>query len=180
MSNVIPVTRTKLQIPRRRSEILSRPRLLDLIDELLDYRLIIVAAPAGYGKTSLLVDYAEKHLYPFCWYSLDAHDKDDPRRFFAHFISAIAENENFKNFGKTSLAALEGMSQDAINLDMLISLVINDIYENITEHFVLVLDDYHLVEEQKDVRYFINRFIQDVGENCHLILASRSCSTSRI
>ncbi|MBE0698466.1 MAG: hypothetical protein IH586_16235, partial [Anaerolineaceae bacterium] len=173
MSAVIPVTRTKLKVPRRRSEILSRPRLLELLDELLDYRLIILAAPAGYGKTSLLVDYAEKHLYPFCWYSLDAHDKEDPRRFFAHFISAIGENGKFKNFGKTSLSALESMSQDNINLDGLISLVINDIYENITEHFVLVLDDYHLVEEQKDIRYFINRFIQDVGENCHLILASR-------
>jgi ATP/maltotriose-dependent transcriptional regulator MalT len=65
------------------------------------------------------------------------------------------------------------MSQDALNLDALISLVINDIYENITEHFVLVLDDYHLVEDQKDIRYFINRFIQDVSENVHLILASR-------
>lgn len=173
MSTVIPVTRTKLRVPRRRAEILSRPRLLELLDELLDYRLVIVAAPAGYGKTSLLVDYAEKHLYPFCWYALDAHDKDDPRRFFAHFISAISENEKFRNFGKSSLAALESMSQDNLNLDALISLVINDIYENITEHFVLVLDDYHLVEEQKDIRYFINRFIQDVGENCHLILASR-------
>lgn len=174
MANFIPVTRTKITVPRRRAEILSRTRLLELLDELLDNRLIIVAAPAGYGKTSLLVDFAHSTQWPFCWYALDTLDQD-PQRFIAHFISAL--QLRFPAFGKSCMAALESMSQDQLDLDVLVSLIVNDAYENITEHFILVLDDFHLVENSREVVYFVNRFIQDVDENCHLVLASRTLLT---
>lgn len=167
----LPITRTKIILPRRRPELLARPRLLSLLDELLDYRLVIIAAPAGYGKTSLLVDFAHSTQYPVCWYSLDNLDQD-PQRFIAHFISAIAQR--FPQFGKNSMAALQGMGQDRLDPDVLASLIINDAYENITEHFVLVLDDFHLVEDSQPVVNFVNRFIQDVDENCHLVMTSRS------
>lgn len=174
MAEFIPVTRTKVVVPRRRAELLSRTRLLELLDELLDNRLLIIAAPAGYGKTSLLVDFAYASPWPFCWYALDSLDQD-PQRFIAHFIAAI--NLRFPNFGKTCMAALHSMSQDTLDLDVLVSLVVNDAYENITEHFIMVVDDFHLVENSRQVVYFVNRFVQDVDENCHLILASRSLLT---
>ncbi|HEX9018702.1 MAG TPA: BTAD domain-containing putative transcriptional regulator [Anaerolineaceae bacterium] len=174
MVDFIPVTRTKIIVPRRRAELLSRTRLLTLLEELLDNRLIIVAAPAGYGKTSLLVDFATSSQWPFCWYALDNLDQD-PQRFIAHFISAMSLR--FPQFGKTCMAALQGMSQDHLDLDTLVALIVNDAYENITEHFVMVLDDFHLVENSRSVIYFINRFIQDVDENCHLVLASRALLT---
>ncbi len=174
MGDFITITRTKIIVPRRRAELLTRPRLLGLLDELLDNRLIIVAAPAGYGKTSLLVDFAQATQWPVCWYSLDGLDQE-PQRFIAHFISAI--NQRFPAFGKSCLAALQSMGQDRLDLDVLVSLIINDVYENITEHFVLVVDDFHLVEKSQLVVSFVNRFLQDVDENCHLILASRSLLT---
>jgi LuxR family transcriptional regulator, maltose regulon positive regulatory protein len=170
MADFIPVTRTKIIVPRRRSDLLSRDRLLGLLDELLDNRLIILAAPAGYGKTSLMVDFAHSTPWPVCWYALDALDQD-PYRFLAHFISALSLR--FPSFGKSCMAALQSMSQDRMDLDLLASLIINDAYENITEHFIMVLDDFHLVETNPQVVHFINRFIQDVDENCHLVLASR-------
>lgn len=166
----IPITRTKLIIPRRRGEILSRPRLLSVLEEAIDDRLIIVAAPAGYGKTSLLVDFVHQTLQPVCWLSLDDLDRD-PQRFIAHFIAGI--QTAFPDFGKNSMPALQGMSQARLNLDALVSLIINDIYETITEHFIFVLDDYHLVEENPDINYFINRFIMSADENCHLVISSR-------
>ena len=174
MGDFIPITRTKIIVPRRRAELLSRSRLLGLLDELLDNRLIIVAAPAGYGKTSLLVDFTQSTQWPVCWYSLDNLDQE-PQRFIAHFVSAL--NQRFPGFGKSCLAALQSMGQDRLDLDVLVSLIINDVYDNITEHFILVVDDFHLVEKSQMVVNFVNRFLQDVDENCHLILASRSLLT---
>lgn len=174
MGDFITITRTKIIVPRRRAELHSRARLLGLLDELLDNRLIIVAAPAGYGKTSLLIDFAHITQWPVCWYSLDNLDQE-PQRFIAHFISAL--NQRFPGFGKSCLAAMQNMGQDRLDMDVLVSLIINDAYENITEHFILVIDDFHLVEKSQAVVNFVNRFLQDVDENCHLILASRSLLT---
>jgi LuxR family transcriptional regulator, maltose regulon positive regulatory protein len=170
MESTLLVTRTRIIVPRRRTEILSRQRLLDELLELMDARLIIVAAPAGYGKTSLLIDFVHHLEWPVCWYALDPLDQD-PLRFVAHFVAAL--NLRFPQFGEASKAMLTMMAQDRLNLDMLISTVINDAYENITEHFALVLDDYHLVDESKLVNQFVSRFIQDSDENCHVIIASR-------
>ena len=167
----IPVTRTKVIIPRERADILHRQRLVDLLVDLLDYKLLIIAAPAGYGKTSLLVDFAHRVQLPVCWYSLDPLDRD-PQRFIAHLIAAIAQR--FPSFGSQSLSMLETASQTDLDMDDLVTALVNDAYENIQEHFILVIDDYHLVNETAEIDYFVSRFIQDVDENLHLILASRS------
>lgn len=169
-----PVIRTKTLIPRRRSEILSRPRLLEILNNVLDLKLLILAAPAGYGKTSLLVDFSHHTQVPVCWYALDSLDSD-PKRFIAHFISAL--RGKFPAFGQMSQAALADLSQDKMNLDPIISTIVNDAYENITEHFIFVLDDYHLVRDSKPIEIFINRIIQECAENCHFIIASRTLLT---
>ena len=166
------VTRTRILVPRRRPELLSRSRLLNsFIEELLDNKLIIVAAPAGYGKTSLLIDLVNQLEWPVCWYALDALDQD-PLRFFAHLIASL--NLRFPKFGEASLTVLQSMAQDRLNLDLIVSTMVNDAYENISEHFIIVLDDYHLINESTPVNQFISRFIQDADENCHLIIASRT------
>jgi len=169
-----PVIRTKTLIPRRRSEILSRPRLLAALDNMLDLKLLIVAAPAGYGKTSLLVDFSHHTQVPVCWYALDPLDSD-PKRFIAHFIAAI--QGKFHAFGQMASAALAELSQDNMNLDPVVSAIVNDAYENISEHFIFVLDDYHLVRDVKPIEVFINRIIQESAENCHYVISSRTLLT---
>jgi LuxR family transcriptional regulator, maltose regulon positive regulatory protein len=174
MESPIPVTLTRTLLPRRRSDLMSRERLLTLLYELLDNKLTIVAAPAGYGKTSLLIDFASHIEYPVCWYAIDSLDRD-PQRFLAYFISAL--HVKFPKFGERSMAALTSAIQGDFNLDHLTTIIINDAYENISEHFVIVLDDYHLVDGSKPVDQFVSRFIQDVDENGHMIIASRTLLT---
>ena len=169
-----PIIRTKTLIPRRRSEILSRSRLLAILDDVLDLKLLILAAPAGYGKTSLLVDFSHHTQAPVCWYALDSLDSD-PKRFVAHFIAAI--QGKFPAFGQMALAALADLSQDRMNLEPVISAIVNDAYEHINEHFIFVLDDYHLVRDSKPIEVFVNRIIQECAENCHFIIASRTLLT---
>jgi LuxR family transcriptional regulator, maltose regulon positive regulatory protein len=168
--NKYSVTRTKIIIPRRRDEILTRKRLLVLLNELLDLKLIIVAAPAGYGKTSLLIDFANHTQWPIVWLSLDTLDQD-PFRFAAHLIAAI--QNRFPSFGENSTSVLNNTPQDKLDLPSLVTTLVNDIYENIPEHFIFMLDDYQLVEESEAVNQLINRFVQNVDENCHLMVSSR-------
>jgi ATP/maltotriose-dependent transcriptional regulator MalT/DNA-binding SARP family transcriptional activator len=170
----IPVTRTKIIVPRRRDDLLTRQRLLDKLYELLDYKLIIITAPAGYGKTSLLVDFANQSELPVCWFALDNLDQD-PQRFIAHTIASI--EQSFPEFGKQSAAALDSTSQTNLDVNQMVTIIVNDAYEHIREHFLLVLDDYHLVNESKKVDQFINRLVHEVNENCHIILASRALLT---
>jgi LuxR family maltose regulon positive regulatory protein len=167
----IPVTRTKIVLPHRRSDLLTRQRLIDLMVELTDYKLIILAAPAGYGKTSMLIDFASQTNMPVCWYALDTLDRE-PLRFITHLIASMAQR--FPNFGIQSFAALETINPSSPDFNQIITTIVNDAYDNIQEHFLLVLDDYHLVNETREIDDIINRFTQDVAENCHLVLSSRS------
>ncbi|HTX93273.1 MAG TPA: tetratricopeptide repeat protein [Anaerolineales bacterium] len=166
----IPLSRTKIIVPTLRPEILHRPRLLEFFDDLLDKKLIIVAAPAGYGKTTLLMDFARQSEMPVCWLSLDPLDKD-PQRFLSYFVAAIAEK--FHKFGKQSKAALRSLTNLEQDTERLLSILVNEIDTQIDEHFALVVDDYQYVDVVPYIRDFFSRFVYLAGENCHVVLASR-------
>ena len=142
MSTDIPVIRTRIIPPRRRGDLLTRNRLIEILSDLLEKKLSIIAAPAGYGKTSLLVDFANSTEYPVCWYTIDVMDRD-LYRFLTYFIASI--QKQFPEFGHHSLASLQNASPENLNIDHLCTNIVNEAYETITEHFIIVLDDYHLV-----------------------------------
>jgi LuxR family transcriptional regulator, maltose regulon positive regulatory protein len=167
----IPISKTKIIVPHRRPELLFRPRLLDGLKGLLVNKLLLLSAPAGYGKTSLLIDLAHNVEMPVCWLSLDPLDRD-PQRFMAYLIASLAER--FPGVGETSrlqLNRLKSIEQDAESL--LITLT-NEIYDQIEDDFLLILDDYHLLDDVPVISALVNRFLELVVENCHIILSSRT------
>ena len=89
MQSDYTVPRTRITIPRRRNDLVARPRLLELIHELSEHKLILVTAPAGYGKTSLLVDFSAQTQLPVCWYSINSLDLE-PQRFIYTLASALS------------------------------------------------------------------------------------------
>ena len=174
MAENLIITQTKIITPQRRKDYLTRPRLLELLSDLFDFRLIIVAAPAGYGKTTLLVDFAHQFDWPVCWLALEPIDQD-LTRFLSHFVCSI--KQKFPDFGSDAIKLLETTPADQINLDFLITTITNDIFEKITEHFIIVLDDYHLLKSSPKIDQFLSDFVQRADENCHVAITSRKLLT---
>jgi ATP/maltotriose-dependent transcriptional regulator MalT/DNA-binding SARP family transcriptional activator len=142
-----------------------------MLDDLLEYRLTLITAPAGYGKTSLLVDLADQVEYPVCWLALDPLDKDF-LRFLNYFVAAI--HQQFSEFGTASRSLINSLGGGDIDQEQVLNAIINDLYDHVQEHFALVLDDFHLIDSNLEINQFINRFVQVMDENCHLVIASRS------
>ncbi len=79
---------TKLYARQARGHLVARARLLERLDEGLGAGLVLVSAPAGFGKTTLLVEWLKDRPHRSCWLSLDAAD-NDPARFLSYVIAAL-------------------------------------------------------------------------------------------
>ena len=171
LAKSIPISKTKIIVPHRRPELLSRPRLLESMKGLLNNKLLLLSAPAGYGKTSLLIDLAQTIEMKVCWLALDPLDRN-PQRFMAYLIASL--NERFPGVGETSrtmLKQLKSIEKDSENL--LVTLT-NELYECVEDDYLLIIDDYHLLDEAPIISFLLNRFLQLVDENCHVLISSRS------
>src|SRR6266550_2044303 len=85
---VTPILATKLYIPRLRPNVVLRPRLLEQLNEGLHRKLTLIAAPAGFGKTTLVSAWVAGCGRATAWLSLDAGD-NDPARFLMHLVAAL-------------------------------------------------------------------------------------------
>ncbi len=162
---------TKVMLPRRRDDILTRQRLLNGLYDMVDYRLALVSAPAGYGKTTLLVDFATDLEHPVCWYALDASDHD-PRVFLERLVMAL--QHRFPSFGPETLRALSASTDLRGGAPGVVRVLVNEIVATIPRWFVLVLDDYHTLGRSPDVDSIISNFIAYQRDQCLTIIASRT------
>jgi LuxR family transcriptional regulator, maltose regulon positive regulatory protein len=131
---------TKLHRPRPRPEYLSRERLVRLLDVAVGRGVALLAAPAGWGKTTLLAEWMAAHPgQATAWLSLDAGD-DDPARFVGHLVAALRTVA--PDVGAASLGSLRAPGAGLV--DVVLPLLVNDLAA-VELDLVLVLDDFQLV-----------------------------------
>jgi LuxR family maltose regulon positive regulatory protein len=165
-----PTLVAKVLLPRRRVDVLTRQRLLDQLYDMVDRKVALVSAPAGYGKTTLLVDFAHDLEHPVCWFALDESDRD-PRVFLEHLILSLTHR--FPTFGKHTLQALTAASDLSHGAPGVVNVLLNEMVETIPRWFVLVLDDYHRLGDAPEVGAILNRYMTNQVDQCLTIIASR-------
>jgi ATP/maltotriose-dependent transcriptional regulator MalT len=157
---------TKLYLPYLPPELVSRPRLVEELEKGLARGLVLVCAPAGFGKTSLLAEWARQGRRPVAWLSLDEGD-NDPARFWRHVIAALDRPR--PGIGER-ISPLLGPSPRSF--EGLVTALINELAAQ-PDQVLLVLDDYHLIDAHQ-VHASLG-FLLDHQPAClHLVLASRA------
>ena len=162
-----PLLRTKLFVPPIRANRVSRPRLIEQINNGLDKALILISAPAGYGKTTLVSSWLHETEVPSAWLSLDEGD-NDPIRFLQNFIAAL--QKIIPAIQPDMLSVLPGMQPAPYNA--VLNILINEIAEH-SASFVLVLDDFHVIHAQP-ILEMLAFLLEHVPPQMHLLLLSRT------
>ena len=156
---------TKLYIPGPRPGQVPRPRLTARLDEGLARGLVLVCAPAGYGKTVLLADWARHGGQPAAWLSLDAGD-NDPARFWHHVVAALDRAR--PGIGER-MAPLLG-PPGPLSFQGPVTALINNLA---ADEALLILDDYHLIDSQQ-VHESLAFLVEHRPAGICIMLASRS------
>lgn len=162
---------TKVLAPRRREDVMRRQRLIDLLHKHVPLRLQVISAPAGYGKTTLLVDFSNDVEIPVCWYSLDASDQD-PRLLLEGILASVCSH--FPGFGQLTQSRLLVTEDVGAEVTHLVGTLAGEIYGSVPDYFILVLEDYHFVEDSEQAKRIIDLFLSRAPENCHMIISSRT------
>ena len=160
---------TKVRVPQRRKDVLRRVRLIDSLHQNLYRKLNFVSAPAGFGKTTLLSDFASDVVAKVCWYQISPQD-DDLIPFLSHVIAAF--QEQYPDLGHELIESLGvGGAPDPHSMA---TEVINQIETHVDDFTVFVLDDYHLVGESDEVVAFIESLLEFLPDQVRLVMGSRS------
>jgi LuxR family maltose regulon positive regulatory protein len=167
-----PILATKLFIPPLRQNIVRRPRLIERLNEGLRRKLILISAPAGFGKTTLVSEWLAGCERPAAWLSLDAGD-NDPARFLTYLVAALqmiaAKTATNTAIGDKVARALQ--SPQPPPPDAILTTLLNDI-ATISDHFILVLDDYHALDA-KLVDHALSFLLDYLPPHMHLVVATR-------
>jgi LuxR family maltose regulon positive regulatory protein len=169
----IPLLETKFYVPRSRRGLVPRPRLSERLDRGAASKLMLVSAPAGFGKTTLLTEWlAARPTLPggerlAAWLSLDRGD-NDPASFWTYLISALRTVAS--GVGGSALALLHAPQPAPV--ETVLTTLLNDLAV-IADDIVLVLDDYHVIDA-RDVQDGMAFLLDHLPPRLHLVIVSRA------
>jgi len=165
----ISLLTTKLYFPPMRSNLVSRPHLVECLHNGLHGPLTLVSAPAGYGKTTLMSEWRAcvGCDYSTAWLSLD-NDDNDSTRFLTYIIAALATLK--PGFGEIALGLLQ--SSPPLSTRVILTSLINEL-EEIDKTFSLVLDDYHVITHPS-VHEAVTYLLDHSPPQMHLVILTRA------
>jgi LuxR family maltose regulon positive regulatory protein len=156
---------TKLRVPRSH-DVLVRPRLLERLEEAASRELLLVSAPAGFGKSTLLAEWARGGGRPVAWVSLDADD-NDPARLWRYLVAAVEQLH--PGLEERALPLLHAPDQPA--LEALVTAVVNELAAAQRE-LSIVLDDYHVIES-RPIHESLALLLERLPPGVHVAIAGR-------
>lgn len=158
----------KMYIPQLRANAVPRTRLVDSLESAITgrNRLILVTAPAGFGKTTLVAGWLATTEHPAGWVSLDERD-NDPVQFMRYLVAALQTISPLVGEGLQSLLD----APQPPPLDTMIPSLLNDIAA-IQRSFLLVLDDYHVIENG-NISAALQYLIDYLPPQMHLVIITR-------
>lgn len=169
-----PILATKLYVPPPRLKVVLRPRLTERLNEGLAVgrKLTLIAAPAGFGKTTLLSEWIASCGRRVAWLSLDAGD-NDPVRFISYLVRALQTIR--AGIGEDSWAALQAPQPPPV--ESVLTGLLNDIAA-VPGSLVLVLDDYHVVDANPagastSIDDALGFLLEHLPPHMHLVIATR-------
>lgn len=162
----MPIIATKLYIPSPRPKVVLRPRLIERLNEGLHRKLTLISASAGFGKPTLVSQWLAHCGRPTAWLSLE-EGENDPIRFLTYFVTALQTIA--PNMGSGVLGALQSPQPPPI--DSILTALLNEI-TTISNPFILVLDDYHVIDAQPvaDALVFL---LEHLPPQMQLVIATR-------
>lgn len=165
-----PVIRSKIQPPPLRSTTLTRQRLIDRLHEATQSRVTLLVAEAGYGKTTLLADFAARSGQRTLWYRLDPTDAD-AITWTNYLIAACREVS--PRFGESTAALLYQAGAAGPPNHVFLASLIDELGQLGEAPTILVLDDFHAVDSSPEVREIVERIVRDAPPWLHFVISSR-------
>jgi LuxR family transcriptional regulator, maltose regulon positive regulatory protein len=157
----------KVAVPRLGPGLLSRPRLLQALTEATERVLVLVCTPAGFGKTSLLANWARSQRRPVAWLSLDPGD-NDPVRFWRYLIAALQRGHGQLSDQESRL--LPGPRPASPEV---LAAALTQQLAGLPEGLVLVLDDYHVIDSEP-IHRALALLLSHAPDGLQVVMASRA------
>jgi ATP/maltotriose-dependent transcriptional regulator MalT/DNA-binding SARP family transcriptional activator len=168
---VYPLIHNKVTPPQYVTPTLRRARLLAWLSENANCRAIVVAADAGYGKTTLLWQWEHDVDFPIYWYKLDRNDRDWSLH-ISYLIESISQRHS--GFGRRAHSMLQQLGGPGSSRPGVAAYLLAEMYECLTEPCTFVIDDWQAVSSVTEVRGLWNQILRDAPPTCRFIFLSRA------